>query len=117
MANIVSSLVFMIIMKIIMVATPEINNTVYYIILALRFIIEIDLYNGVFNLLPIPPFDGSRVLFAFLPDKYYFQIMRYERIIMYVILILLWTNILTIPFNFISNAIYSFLNLITSFIC
>ena len=34
---------------------------------------------GVFNLVPIPPLDGSKVLAAFLPDHAYFQLMRYER--------------------------------------
>ena len=41
----------------------------------------------VFNMIPIPPFDGSRVAFAFLPEKYYFGIMRYERQIMLGLLI------------------------------
>ncbi len=34
---------------------------------------------GVFNLIPIPPFDGSRILHAVLPEKIYFGIMKYER--------------------------------------
>ena len=34
---------------------------------------------GIFNLLPIPPFDGSRIMHAVLPPKLYFGIMRYER--------------------------------------
>lgn len=34
---------------------------------------------GLFNLLPIPPLDGSKVLFAVLPDEAYNQLMRYER--------------------------------------
>ncbi|MBQ9806568.1 MAG: site-2 protease family protein [Clostridia bacterium] len=42
-----------------------------------------------FNLIPIPPFDGSRIFFAFLPTKAYFAIMRYERQIMYGLLIAL----------------------------
>jgi len=47
---------------------------------------------GLFNLIPFPPLDGSKVLFAFLPDKYYFKIMRYERygIIALVLIMLLW---------------------------
>ena len=47
---------------------------------------------AVFNLIPIPPFDGSRIAYTFLPVNLYFKIMRYERIIMIVILVLLWTT-------------------------
>lgn len=42
-----------------------------------------------FNLIPIPPFDGSRFAFLFLPEKLYFGIMKYERQIMYGLLIAL----------------------------
>ncbi len=34
---------------------------------------------GLFNLIPIPPLDGSRILSAVLPDKYYYRLMRYEQ--------------------------------------
>ncbi len=42
---------------------------------------------GVFNLLPIPPFDGSRILNVILPEKTYFSIMRHERKIYFGVLI------------------------------
>ena len=130
MANILSSLVFLIIRKIIEVSTQTFiyGNMIYspsgntmsvaaYIIQALDLIIWLDLFNGVFNLLPIPPFDGSRVFFAFLPDKYYFAIMRYEQYIMIGLLILMYTGIVSIPFQWLADLIYSFLDLITKFIC
>lgn len=41
---------------------------------------------AVFNLLPIPPFDGSRIAFSLLPDNAYFKVMKYERTIYFVIL-------------------------------
>ena len=50
------------------------------------------LYNFLFmafNLIPIPPFDGSRIALAFLPPKTYFGIMRYERQIMIGLLVAL----------------------------
>lgn len=45
---------------------------------------------AVFNLIPIPPFDGSRIFYTFLPVNLYFKIMKYERYIMIAILLLLW---------------------------
>lgn len=33
----------------------------------------------VFNLIPVPPFDGSRFITAFLPSKWYFKLMQYEK--------------------------------------
>ena len=47
----------------------------------------INLGLGIFNLLPIPPFDGSRILNVVLPPKAYFGIMKYERKIYYGVLI------------------------------
>jgi Zn-dependent protease len=40
---------------------------------------QINIGIGLFNLIPIPPLDGSRILNVILPPKYYFGIMRYER--------------------------------------
>jgi Zn-dependent protease len=45
---------------------------------------------GLFNLLPIPPLDGSKVLFSLLPDRAYYQLMRYERYGMILLLLLSW---------------------------
>ncbi len=41
---------------------------------------------AIFNLLPVPPLDGSRLLTVILPPKMYFGIMKYERTIYYVLL-------------------------------
>ena len=47
---------------------------------------------AVFNLLPVPPLDGSRIATAILPDKYYYTIMKYERYIMIGLFVLLMSR-------------------------
>lgn len=67
---------------------------------------------AVFNLIPIPPFDGSRIFYTFLPVNLYFKIMRYERYIMIAILVLLWATPLFD--GLISGATSGLASLITS---
>lgn len=64
---------------------------------------------GLFNLLPIPPLDGAKVLGAFLPDRTYFTLMRYERYGMAVLLALSW---LGLTGDLISGAILRVFNLL-----
>ena len=57
---------------------------------------------GLFNLIPIPPLDGSKVLAAFLPDSAYIRLMRYEQ---WGILVLLALSLLNVGSVSISRAI------------
>ena len=43
----------------------------------------------MFNVFPIPPLDGSKVLFSCLSDKAYLWLMRYERFGMLVLLVVI----------------------------
>lgn len=58
---------------------------------------------GVFNLIPIPPLDGSKLLAVLLPDRAYAALMRYER---FGILLLLALSLLGVGDGFVSRAIY-----------
>ena len=59
----------------------------------------ISLGMGLFNLLPVPPLDGSKVLYAVLPDRAYEQLMRYERFGVLLLLTLVWTGALGTPLS------------------
>ena len=48
---------------------------------------------GVFNLIPFPPLDGSKVLFAVLPDRAYDFVLRYERIGMFLLWALVFAGV------------------------
>ncbi len=52
---------------------------------------------AVFNLIPVPPFDGSRIFYVFLPTKWYFGVMKYERYIILAIYLLLILGVLQKP--------------------
>lgn len=58
---------------------------------------------GLFNLIPIPPLDGSKVLAVVLPDSAYGVLMHYERYGMVVLLALSWLGVMG---GFVSNAIF-----------
>lgn len=45
----------------------------------LQYFVILNLGLGVFNLIPLPPFDGSRIINVLLPERLYFKIMKYER--------------------------------------
>lgn len=72
-----------------------------------NFLLEISVLSvglGLFNLIPIPPLDGSKVLAVFLPDRAYITLMRYER---YGILVLLVLSLLNVGSISISRMIYA----------
>ena len=48
---------------------------------------------GLFNLIPISPLDGSKVLFSFLPDRAYMTLMRYEKYGMALLFVLVWLGV------------------------
>lgn len=52
---------------------------------------------GVFNLIPFPPLDGSKVVGAFLPDRIYGKILHYEFAGMFILMALLWLGVLDGP--------------------
>lgn len=73
----------------------------------LNFLIETSMLTvglGVFNLIPIPPLDGSKVLAAFLPDSAYMRFMHYER---YGLLLLLVLSLLNVGGRSISQVIFA----------
>ena len=83
------------------------NSELFYVIRDFFvFIAQINVYLAVFNLIPIPPFDGSRILFTFLPQRYYFKIMQYERYIFIAVLALLYTGVLSGPISIISDKVF-----------
>jgi len=95
------------------------NFTAYLQIAALQLLQYFHILNlslGIFNLIPVPPLDGSRIFLTFLPAKYYFGIMKYERYIQLGLMILLYMGFLSRPLSVLVSWLSSGMFKIISFL-
>lgn len=65
---------------------------------------------AAFNLFPIPPLDGSKVLFSLLPRRWYGLLLRYERYGMLLLAVLLLTGVLDTPLTVLRGGLIEFGN-------
>lgn len=64
----------------------------WFLLLVFNYIALINISLAVFNLIPIPPLDGSKILAALLPNRIYWQLMRYERYFGIIIFVLIFAS-------------------------
>ena len=101
------------------VRTAMYNNEMVYNIVQISYTFfyyfgYLNLLYTVFNMIPIPPFDGSRVISLFLPTKTYFKIMQYERYSLVAVLILsfLCSRLFNFsPFSWLAGELYDLISL------
>ena len=77
-----------------------------YVLYAIRLTATLSVSLGIFNLIPVPPLDGSKVLFAFLPQRWYYTLMRYEKYGSLVMIVLVLTGVLTKPLSAAVNWVF-----------
>lgn len=68
-----------------------------YVNILVIVLAQINVGLGIFNLIPIPPLDGSKILAGILNEETYFKLMKYENYFMLVIILLLASGILDVP--------------------
>ena len=106
MSNLVIAVVFMFVSGLLYI--PLYSSGVGYFFLGmLQLTAYISVGLGLFNLIPIPPLDGSKVLFSLMSDEKYYKLMRYERYGSILMLILVASGVIGRPLSsLISKTIY-----------
>ena len=120
-SNLIAGFVGMLLLFISYLFIPLISNEVAYYIFSFvtsvfSFFTSVNISLAVFNLIPFPPLDGSRLLAAFLPDRIYYRMMQYERYLFIALMALIATDVLDPVISTvsggISNLYFNFFNAI-----
>lgn len=114
LSNLIMAFIFMIIFRLICMFGS--GNVMAQIALCVYYIANLNAFLAVFNLIPVPPFDGYHILASFLPAKALVFVERNAQIINLVLLILLVSGYASIPISWLSNKIMEFFSFATSFI-
>ncbi len=94
-----------------------VNNTDLSVIMQVFGIMtSLNILLGIFNLLPIPPLDGSRLATLFLPQRTYFKIMQYEQYIFIGLIVVLYSGILDWPLSFLRGLVFNLLWFLSDFL-
>ena len=113
-SNLLMAAVFILLKNVVsLFAVQNLIAFAFYYFFMFAAIINIGL--AVFNLIPIPPLDGSRILQLLIPSKYYFKYMRYERYIILLVFALIFFGVLDRPLAYLENVIYNGMDAVLGF--
>ena len=98
-------LIFAVVLIAVSKAGADVNSMSLFSYIMRLFVVR-NLCFAVFNLIPIPPLDGSRVVSMFLPDSAYYKLMQLERYSMIIIIVLSLTGMFDTLIGTGVNALY-----------
>lgn len=104
-SNVLLAYVAAVLLGFVVFLTDRFGSSVVFTVLV-QFLIYVEIISAglaVFNVFPVPPLDGSKVLFSLLSDRAYWKLMRYERYGMGLLMLLLVTGLIDAPLNAMRN--------------
>lgn len=108
LSNLLAALVGGLVLKVIFMFSASIPAVLMSWILI--FFINYMMINvglAVFNLVPLPPLDGSKIIGAFIPDRILYRFAQYQNIIMMIVFVLLFVGVLSVPLGILQIAAYN----------
>jgi len=108
-ANILIAIIALILMQFDFLALNPVFSAI------LPIVAKINIILGAFNLIPIPPLDGSKVLMSFLPEEARANLAGLEPYGFYILAFLLFTGLLNPVINFMQQLIYGMIAILFSF--
>ncbi len=109
-SNLIMAIIFILLSIIFQLIISVGTELGYAINLFLSYVAMININLALFNLIPIPPLDGSRILNAVLPDRAYYKLMQYERYIMiglFLLMVMPRFNFIWSGLSWLSSAVYT----------
>ena len=92
----------------------QVTMTVFYVYQLFMLSAMVNVGLGVFNLIPLPPLDGSKVIGVFLPTEWYFKFMRFEQYGFILLFLLLAVGALNTPLFWLRNGMVDYLNFLAN---
>lgn len=114
-ANFIVALIFAFVMKAMESFVP-VNTLTQFLYTVVYLTVQLNVGLMVFNLIPIPPLDGSKVLMEFLPYKYKFKMYAFERYFSIILMALVFLNILTPLLSVLRGWVLSFIYLLVGLV-
>lgn len=103
LSNLISAFLLIVILKI----ATMFGDVNYYVIDFFMTAAYINIGLAIFNLIPLPPLDGSKILNSVLPFKIYYKILKYERYMWIILVAILATDVLSYPLTWLSVNIFN----------
>lgn len=84
----------------------------YALYLVILYFVIINVNLGIFNLFPVPPLDGSKILYSILPWNLEMKLRPYEQYIQLALFVMLFLGWLDVPLSFLTGAVINFFGFI-----
>lgn len=92
------------------------EGALYYTLYILQYFILINIGLAIFNLIPVPPLDGSKILSYFTPASFDRKLEQYQMYIYFGFILVMFSGILDRPLSFVRNGVFDIMFWLTNWV-